>query len=74
MQGRPDPPSVWVMSANGDHHDEATAATVADELNEYLEEIEEYVEEKVAPILETFQEDTPSTEPARARPAPEPRS
>lgn len=59
------------MSPN-EGHDHKAAATVAKELNGLIEEIEEYVEEKVTPILETFDQDTPEREPPSARPAPEP--
>lgn len=52
----PDPRSVWVMSPN-EGHDHTAASTVAEELSGLIDEIEEYVEEKVAPILETFDED-----------------
>ena len=38
-------------------HDHTAASTVAEELSGLIDEIEEYVEEKVAPILETFDED-----------------
>jgi hypothetical protein len=54
-------------------HDETGAATVAQELSGLLEEIEDYVEEKVVPILETFEADAADPEPRKARPAPEPR-